>query len=177
MAKYRVGDRVKVRPDLKPCVWYGSNMATKDMCEAGGQIVTISQVEGEGDEYKIEGFNYHWTDEMFYVSPKDLIEVGSIVECRYGAKYIYLNGLFLNSGGVTRMDVDGLDDFSDDLIYLGENVCFDIMRIYKSESKKLDNLFNPEYLTPVWEREDPKEMTLEEIEKELGYPIKIVKGE
>lgn len=175
MAKYKVGDRVRVRSDLKPCVWYGSNMATKDMSEAGGQIVTISQVEG--DEYKIEGFSYHWTDEMFYAAPKDLIEVGSIVECRYGTKYIYLNGLFLSSNGEARMDDGGLDDFSDDLIYLGENEYFDIMRIYKSESKKLDDLFNPEYLTPVWERKEPREMTIKEVEKELGYPVKIVKGE
>ena len=175
MAKYRVGDKVRVRTDLKPCVWYGSNMATKDMREAGGQIVTISQVVG--DDYKIEGFNYYWTDEMFYVSPKDLIEVGSIVECRYGTKYIYLNGLFLNSNGAARMDVDGLDDFSDDLIYLGKEESLDIMRIYKSESEKLDGLFKAEYLTPVWGRKTPKEMTIKEIEKELGYPVKIVKGE
>ena len=52
MAKYKVGDKVRVRTDLKPCVWYGSNMAAKDMREAGGQIVTISQVES--DDYKIE---------------------------------------------------------------------------------------------------------------------------
>lgn len=175
MAKYKVGDSVRVRTDLKPCVWYGSATATKDMCEAGGQIVTISQVEG--DEYKVEGFSYYWTDEMFYVAPKDLIEVGSVVECRYGTKYIYLNGLFLNSDGATRMDDGGLDDFSADLIYLAENEVFDIMRIYKSESKKLDDLFNPVYLTPVWERKEPKEMTIKEIEKELGYPVKIVKGE
>lgn len=174
--KYKVGDKVRVRTDLKPCVWYGSNMTTKDMREAGGKLVTISRVEGT--EYKIEGFgSYRWTDEMLQTTPKGLIEPGSIVECRYGAKYIYLNGLFLNSGGVTRMDDDGLDDFSDDLIYLGENVCFDIMRIYKSESKKLDDLFNPEYLTPVWERKEPREMTIKEVEKELGYPVKIVKGE
>lgn len=175
MAKYKVGDKVRVRTDLKPCVWYGPNMAAKDMREAGGQIVTISQVEG--DDYKIEGFNYYWTDEMFYVSPKDLIEVGSIVECRYGTKYIYLNGLFLNSNGEARMDGGGLDDFTADLIHLGENECFDIMKIYKSESENLDDLFKPEYLTPVWEREDPREMTIKEIEKELGYPVKIVKGE
>lgn len=175
MAKYRVGDRVRVRTDLKPCVLYGSNMATKDMREAGGKIVTISQVEG--DDYKIEGFNYYWTDEMFYVSPKDLIEVGSVVECRYGTKYIYLNGLFLNSDGVARMDDGGLDVFSADLIYLEENECFDIMRIYKSECERLNDLFKPEYLTPVWERKEPKEMTIKEIEKELGYPVKIVKGE
>lgn len=43
-----------------------------------------------------------------------------------------------------------------------------------------DEMFEPsadEYLTLVWKREEPKEMTLEEVEKELGYPIKIVKGE
>lgn len=175
MAKYKVGDKVRVRTDLKPCVWYGSNMAAKDMREAGGQIVIISQVEG--DNYKIEGFNYYWTDEMFYVAPKDLIEAGSIVESRYGVIYIYLNGLFLNSNGASRMDDGGLDDFSDDLIYLGKEESLDIMRIYKSESEKLDDLFKPEYLTPVWERKTPKEMTIKEIEKELGYPVKIVKGE
>lgn len=33
---------------------------------------------------------------------------------------------------------------------------------------------NGEYKT-IWERKEPKPMTLAEIEKELGYPVKIIK--
>ena len=32
-------------------------------------------------------------------------------------------------------------------------------------------------LTLIWERKEPKEMTLEDIERELGYPVKIVSAE
>lgn len=176
--KYKVGDKVRVQKNLTDGTYYGTDTANEEMCELAGEIVTISRVrEGSYDIVEDDEL-YMWTEEMFQTCPKGFIEPGSIVECRYGAKYIYLNGLFLNSNGEARMDDGGLDDFSADLIYLEENERFDIMQIYKSESKKLKDLFDPEYLTPVWERgEGPKEMTLEEVEKELGYPIKIVKGE
>ena len=161
--KYKVGDKVRVRKDLKKGAWCG-------------RIVTISQVGAGGYKIKGDGSRF-WTDEMFEPVAKDLIQPGSVVECRSGGKFIYINGLFMHSDGWASLGNGGLRDFSDDLIFLNGDKDFDIMQIFESKAKTLNGIFEPISLTSVWERREPKEMTLEEVEKELGYPIKIVKGE
>jgi hypothetical protein len=62
--KYKVGDKVKVRNDLKAYEIYGSNMLTKSMEKFAGKTVTIS---GVGiTSYAIEEMKVaYWTDEMF----------------------------------------------------------------------------------------------------------------
>lgn len=60
--KYKVGDRARVRSDLKACEQYGSNIATSSMEGLAGKIVTISKVGYA--HYLVEGMNYNWTDEM-----------------------------------------------------------------------------------------------------------------
>lgn len=61
--KYKVGDKVKVRRDLKAYEIYGSNMLTKSMEKFAGKTVTIS---GVGiTSYAIEEMEVaYWTDEM-----------------------------------------------------------------------------------------------------------------
>lgn len=61
--KYKVGDKVKVRSDLKAYEIYGSNMLTKSMEKFAGKTVTIS---GVGiTSYAIEEMKVaYWTDEM-----------------------------------------------------------------------------------------------------------------
>lgn len=61
--KYKVGDKVKVRSDLKAYEIYGSNMLTKSMEKFAGKTVTIS---GVGiTSYAIEEMGVaYWTDEM-----------------------------------------------------------------------------------------------------------------
>lgn len=60
--KYKVGDKVKVRSDLKACEQYGANIDTNSMERLAGKIVTISRVGYA--HYLVEGMNYNWTDEM-----------------------------------------------------------------------------------------------------------------
>lgn len=51
---------------------------------------------------------------------------------------------------------------------------FNIVKIYKSNSHTLNNLFSKENLVLIWERkEEAEEMTLDEICKALGKKIKI----
>lgn len=61
--KYKVGDKVRVRSDLKAYEIYGSNMLTKSMEKFAGKTVTIS---GVGiTSYAIEEMEVaYWTDEM-----------------------------------------------------------------------------------------------------------------
>lgn len=67
-----------------------------------------------------------------------------------------------------------LDDYKENLTNLS-NKEFDIMYIYTLEY--FGELFRgnfKKHLTCIWKREETKEMTVEELEKELGYKIKIV---
>ena len=46
---------------------------------------------------------------------------------------------------------------------------------YRPYHVRVHETKNTIYLNPVWERKHVKEMTIAEIEKELGYAIKVVK--
>ena len=59
--KYKVGDKVKVRSDLKLSVLYDGLCVTEEMIKK--KIVTIASIHG--CYYEIEEDDYDWTDEMF----------------------------------------------------------------------------------------------------------------
>lgn len=65
MAKYKVGDKVKVRKDLEVGVTYGADRFVREMSDLRGKIITIKEVNLYDSEYRIEEFRYWWTDEMF----------------------------------------------------------------------------------------------------------------
>lgn len=66
--KYKVGDKVKVREDLKLGEMYSMdsseerNSVVEEMLEQKGRIVTIEDV---GWQYSIEEDSWGWTDGMF----------------------------------------------------------------------------------------------------------------
>lgn len=62
--KYKVGDKVRVRRDLKERMGYGCQRFTDAMKKQMGKIVTISNVVDDR-YYYIKEDNYNWTDEMF----------------------------------------------------------------------------------------------------------------
>lgn len=60
--KYKVGDKVRVRSDLRVGKSYGEHVFVHDMFKFRGKIVTIESVWKKG--YRIEEDAYWWTDEM-----------------------------------------------------------------------------------------------------------------
>lgn len=58
--KYKVGDKVKIRSDLKTSELYGSLCVLDEMLKK--KIVTITSVHD--DYYKVVEDDYKWTDEM-----------------------------------------------------------------------------------------------------------------
>ena len=177
--KYKVGDKVRVRADLKIYGTYGGYYVTDNMHKMTGKTVTISSVCKYVYEICEDNGKCYWTDELFEPAAKDLLKPGSVVEIRTGEKYLYLNDVFLSENGGMCLNALGLEEYTDDLLDNdGNGICkYDIQKIYRTSGRKMRDLFTDKYLTLVWKREEPKEMTLEEVEKELGYPIKIVKGE
>ena len=61
--KYKVGDKVRVRKDLKERMGYGCQRFTDAMKKQMGKIVTISNVVDDR-YYYVKEDNYNWTDEM-----------------------------------------------------------------------------------------------------------------
>ena len=63
--KYKFGDKVRVRRDLKNDVSYGSWCTVEEMMDYKGNAVTISEVHP--NFYRIEEYEggWDWTDEMF----------------------------------------------------------------------------------------------------------------
>lgn len=172
--KYKVGDKLKVREDfIGP---------TREFSRYQGEIVTVKCVGQEIDRqwYRIEedGGRHHWPEIAFeQLPPKALIQTGSIVECKNGKKYIFLNGRFMNENGETFMSIDWMNESDDSLTTARLQPIHEIEKIYASSALVLNELFEQDCLSVIWERKKEREMTFEEIEKALGHPVKIVKGE
>jgi len=64
MAKYKIGDKVKIREDLEGYKYYGGIFCNSDMAERAGEIVTITGIRNTDDSH--DGYIYNITDdEMF----------------------------------------------------------------------------------------------------------------
>ena len=64
--KYKIGDKVLVRPDLEEGKTYGDEVVMSDMLFFRGKIVTIKHID-HPNCYRIkeDPDQWHWTDEMF----------------------------------------------------------------------------------------------------------------
>lgn len=115
---------------------------------------------------------------------KDDLKAGYVVKTR-------ARGLYM----VTRNDIDQLvmvdqyngymplSEYNDDLTDSDRTSClgseadenYDIVEVYgysaiNGRTREIETA----HRKLLWKREEPKEMTLEEVEKALGYPVKIV---
>lgn len=62
--KYKVGDKVKVRENLKIGKVYCGETFVVQMKQYEGQIVTIKVVDDDGYYVEEDNQNWYWTDEM-----------------------------------------------------------------------------------------------------------------
>lgn len=72
--RYKVGDKVRVRSDLNVNLDCSPTVVEEMLCKAG-DIVTISAVND--NNYRIDGFRYYWTDEMF--EPVDKMSAAEVI--------------------------------------------------------------------------------------------------
>jgi hypothetical protein len=63
--KYKVGDKVRIREDLKVGKMYGDWDCSEDMAQCGGKIATIVRCCDDFYKIDLEDNFYNWTDEMF----------------------------------------------------------------------------------------------------------------
>lgn len=106
------------------------------------------------------------------------LKEGMIVECRNGNRYLLrknLNELTLICSNFGAWFQAIYDEELNENEYHKED--FDIMKIYKSKAYALEDLFNDNYLECIWERKEPKKMTLAQISEALGYEVEVIDNE
>lgn len=108
-----------------------------------------------------------WSDFMNNTFTKADLKDGMVVEYRDGSRRMVLGD-----------KVIGYNYYNDLASYNNTlESKFDettINKVYKSTSINLNNYFNKENLTLIWERKEVEEMTLAEVCKLLGKEIKII---
>lgn len=98
---------------------------------------------------------------------RDDLKDGMICEQRDGSLMMWLNGALIG-------EEQWCSGTGHDLKNIHGNKGLDIVKVYKTKAYKLSDILSQKCLILIWERKEPKEMTLEDIERELGYPVKIV---
>ena len=182
MAKFKIGDKVKVRKDLAlGDKYYMEDVdeyetVVSEMLSLKGQIVTIKDVYPDG--YLILEDEWYWSDEMFEPCKinftKSDLQNGMVVEYKNGWRRLFIKkdtdeaSYFIGDKGMIF-----LDSFKNNLECIHSDE-MNISKIYISRSPNLACIFEDRFLSLFWKKPSHfKEMTVGEIEKELGYKIRI----
>ena len=111
-------------------------------------------------EYRI----LEWSDYMDKEFTKADLEDGMVVEQRDGNMYLVLAGKAVRKGRRNR-----IDGYTDDLKWEGYTGG-DIVKVYRITPESLgciEDVFIKSNLELIWERKEPKKMTVEEMQKKL----------
>lgn len=187
--RYKVGDRVLIRQwdDMRDK--FGLDMLESIPCNCSftekmkiycGETLTISNVFPRYYSVKEDKEKHFWSDDMIERRAdmtKSELKSGMVVETKDGERMICIdnNGklVLMNLNGENYLSVEKMDD---DMSYpMWCDYCT-IMKVFAPQTT-LNECKNTEDI--IWERQKAKakEMTLAEIEKEIGYPVKIIKEE
>jgi len=166
MNKLKVGDRVRV----VKCMSHGS------LCNKINKEFIIESINIESTyPYRLKGCNESFNDEELELVIKtitkselkggDIITYGNgdkaVVDI-HNEKTVHLNDL--------RSCYMNFSSYNEDLFpeHVGNKTSYNMVEVYRPTTKEI---FTPKYLIP----ENKKEMTITEIEKALGYEIKVIK--
>lgn len=115
--------------------------------------------------YNSEGYEIlEWSDYMQKEFTKSDLKDGMVVEQRDGEMYLVLAGMVVRKRGYNR-----IGDYDDDLKCAGYTGG-DIVKVYRITPGSLgcvEHVFIKCNLELIWERKEPKKMTVEEMQKKL----------
>ena len=159
--KFKVGDKVRLKKGLVIGRDYGGIYFMLPMKLFEGKIFEIEFVDGKFYQLKEDKEKYSFSDEMLepIKFTKSDLKDGDKITLRNGEVGIY-------TGDETY--IDGLCNchINNDLTNNGSRGSeLDIVKVERPRKYKT-----------VYEREKVREMTVEEISKELGYEVKVVKS-
>ena len=170
---FKVGDKVTIRRDLEVKIYDKETGISSvfDMLKYRGRVATITNVrhDSTGTWYSIDidENDWNWTAGMFDNSITAPIVPGTVVKCENGNKYYVHNKerAFSETGTISLEKEALTGPWEIVAVYEITRVMgFGRMLSSAEEKGKL-----------IWEKKTVKEMTVAEIEKELGYSIKVVK--
>lgn len=170
MKEFNVGDIVRVRKDLVEGRTYKGTYFAVGMGQyAGKTFKIVNKYFGTGKmRYNLENCgSWNFIEEM--LEPVEItlndLQFADVLTIRNGERYVY----------VDRYMYGESDDYSCDCCKLEENYNNDLTSEDGDEDCDIVKVERKGEV--IFERveETKREMTIEEIEKELGYSIKIVK--
>lgn len=194
MAKYKVGDKVRIIDDWSK--GNGSQNWDGKMDHWLGQVMTIRDIVGTSTYYMVEdkGENglsgWSWSEKMIAekvedgcMNIKETLKTGEFVRMRNGDVALVMRDTVKESDYFMLMSDEKwyvLQDYTDDLKYkYTSEKARDIMEVITPEFN-LAFLSNWKHEVSVgtvrWKREEKKKMTVAEIAKALGYDVEIIKG-
>lgn len=174
--KFKVGDKVRYIGDVQTRLFKPDKLLefkdelVVDHIASQGSIAVMHR-EGMSAWYR--WFVKENEIELLEFS-KRALRPGDVVTLRNGDKLVLTNigTMFSDIDGEEDNHLCSLSDLTDDLMYTS------IMKHRMNGSSDIMKVERPTYRT-VYEREEetrPRKMTVEEISKELGYDVEIVKG-
>lgn len=134
-----------------------------------GKTVTIYSVNSEAYRIEEDNMSWDWTEDMF--EGLAIITKEELFKMPIGTKIttdLEENNIFVKVG-----ENDFCNNDCDHIEY--DNIKEDLSLDYYEG--KIIEIQEPNYTIIYKEDKQVKEMTIAEIEKELGYPIKVVKEE
>ena len=105
-----------------------------------------------------------WSDYMDKEFTKADLEDGMVVEQRDGNMYLVLAGMAVRKGG--RNNIGGYDDDLKWEGYTGGDIV-KVYRITPESLRRIEDVFIKSNLELIWERKEPKKMTVEEMRQKL----------
>lgn len=118
------------------------------------------------DFYESEGYEIlEWSDYMQKEFTKADLKDGMVVEQRDGNRYLVLAGLAVRECG--RNEISG---YTNNLEWYGTYRGGDIVKVYRIIPESLgsiEEVFVKSNLELIWERKEPKKMTVEEMREKL----------
>jgi uncharacterized protein YodC (DUF2158 family) len=169
--KFKVGDKVRIK---KPGSYHNNMVAviTKDNYESitdklGYQI----RIGEETNPHGCVWFNEELELIERAAFTKSDLKDGMVVENREGTVLLLVGDTLMNEKKYMIFT-----NIKDDLTHKMFRD-LDIVKVYTTKGNTLSTVLNISNLTLIWERKeepDYKEMTVAEIEKKLGYKVKIV---
>lgn len=182
MAKFKVGDKVRVKADtLRDSDYrkkYVGKVLTIRTINPNGRFFHSTKGSHYGFDSPATGWVFHDCELEPVGFTKADLKNGMVVETYEECadnRYVILGDKLLQNKHMLE-----LRRFNDDLTRNDGFEKYGVAKIYESNAESLQGLFKDSRLTLIWERpsepieELHKEMTVEEIEKELGYKIKVV---
>lgn len=105
-----------------------------------------------------------WSDYMDKEFTKADLEDGMVVEQRDGNMYLVLAGMAVRKG-----ECNNIGGYDDDLKWEGytEGDIVKVYRITPESLRRIEDVFIKSNLELIWERKEPKKMTVEEMRQKL----------